>query len=115
MLVHDSLKESKSVADVIKAIILGIVEGGTEFLPISSTGHLIVVSALLQFNNALRNTFDIFIQIGTVVAVIAFYRADLMRQAATVAKDKNVQRFWLNVFIAFVPAAAVGFLFSDKI
>jgi len=55
--------------ELIKVIILGIVEGVTEFLPISSTGHLIVVAALLDFKNALGGTFEIFIQIGAVVAV----------------------------------------------
>ncbi len=101
--------------EIIKAIILGIVEGVTEFLPISSTGHLIVVSTLLQFDAAIRDTFDIFIQIGAVVAVIAFYRADIVRQVSNVTKDRSVQRFWLNIVIAFIPAAVIGFLFNDKI
>ncbi len=103
------------MSEIIQAIILGIVEGLTEFLPISSTGHLVVASALLTFNAQLRTTFDIFIQIGTVVAVIAFYRAELMRQVTTVAKDTQVQRLWLNIVIAFIPAAVIGFLFLDKI
>jgi undecaprenyl-diphosphatase len=103
------------VPEIIKVIVLGFVEGLTEFLPISSTGHLIVASALLDFNNRLRTTFDIFIQVGAVVAVIAFYRADLIKQASRVTRDTEVQRFWLNIIIAFVPAAAIGFLLSDEI
>ncbi len=101
--------------DIIKVIILGIVEGLTEFLPISSTGHLIVASALLDFRNALGGTFEIFIQLGAVVAVIIFFRAELLKQVATVSSDKGVQRLWLNIAIAFIPAAALGFIFNDKI
>lgn len=101
--------------EIIKVIILGIVEGLTEFLPISSTGHLIVASALLDFRNALGGTFEIFIQLGAVVAVIIFFRAELLKQVTTVTRDKGVQRLWVNIIIAFIPAAALGFLFSDQI
>ncbi|MBI1278156.1 MAG: undecaprenyl-diphosphate phosphatase [Anaerolineaceae bacterium] len=101
--------------ELIKVIILGIVEGLTEFLPISSTGHLIVFAALLDFKNANGSTFEIFIQIGAVVAVIVFFRAELLKQVATVTSDKEVQRLWLNIAIAFLPAAIIGFIFADKI
>lgn len=101
--------------EIIKVIILGIVEGLTEFLPISSTGHLIVASALLNFQNALGGTFEIFIQLGAVVAVIIFFRAELLQQLTTVTSDKRVQRLWLNVIIAFVPAAVLGVIFIDDI
>lgn len=101
--------------EIIKVIILGIVEGLTEFLPISSTGHLIVASALLDFKNALGGTFEIFIQLGAVVAVAIFFRAEILKQLSTVTTDKGVQRFWLNLIIAFIPAAALGFLFNDQI
>lgn len=103
------------MVDLIKVIILGIVEGLTEFLPISSTGHLIVAAALLDFGARMNGTFEIFIQIGAVVAVIVYYRAELLKQVATVPKDKGVQRFWLGIVIAFIPAAVLGFLFLDKI
>jgi len=101
--------------EIVKVIILGIVEGLTEFLPISSTGHLIVFAALLDFKNTNGSTFEIFIQIGSVIAVIVFFRAELLKQVATVTTDKGVQRLWLNIIIAFIPAAAIGFLFADKI
>ena len=101
--------------ELIKVIILGIVEGVTEFLPISSTGHLIVVAALLDFKNALGGTFEIFIQIGAVVAVIVYFRAELMKQVSTVTTDKGIQRLWLNIIIAFIPAGVVGLIFADKI
>lgn len=101
--------------DLIKVIILGIVEGLTEFLPISSTGHLIVAAALLNFGAGMGGTFEIFIQVGAVVAVIVYYRSELLKQVATVPKDKGVQRFWLGIIIAFIPAAVIGFIFRDKI
>jgi len=103
------------MVDLVKVIILGIVEGLTEFLPISSTGHLIVAAALLDFGQAMGGTFEIFIQIGAVVAVIVYYRAQLLQQAASIAKDSAVQRFWLGIVIAFIPAAVLGVLFSDMI
>lgn len=101
--------------DLIKVVILGIVEGITEFLPISSTGHLIVASALLDFQTALEGTFELFIQIGAVVAVALFYRHELWRQISTVHKDRKIQGFWLAVIVAGVPASLVGFLLRDTI
>ncbi len=98
-----------------KIIILGIVEGVTEFLPISSTGHLIVAADLLNFGQALGGTFEIFIQIGAVFAVIGFYRVDIWRQMRGVARDTSIQHFWLAILIAFIPAAAIGVLLSDWI
>lgn len=100
--------------DFIKAIILGIVEGVTEFLPISSTGHLIVASDLLDFQ-ALNGTFEIFIQLGAVVAVVLYYRSRLWRQVLALREGREGWRFWLNLFIAFLPAAVLGFLFADVI
>lgn len=99
----------------IKVVILGIVEGLTEFLPVSSTGHLIVAAALLDFQGSLNGTFEIFIQLGAVVAVIAYYRADLWQQARSIPHDRSTQYFWLAILIAAVPAAGIGFLFQDLI
>jgi undecaprenyl-diphosphatase len=98
------------VIDFLKVVVLGIIEGVTEFLPISSTGHLIVASALLRpgFSEGLQNTFEIFIQLGAVVAVVAYYRADLWQQIMSVRTDTQVQHFWIALLIAFVPAAVVG-------
>lgn len=98
----------------IKVIVLGIVEGLTEFLPISSTGHLIVASRLLNYN-AIGGVFEIFIQLGAVIAVIVFYWAQLWSQVGAVRRDAVVQRFWLGIFIAFIPAALIGFLLADVI
>ncbi|MBI5670349.1 MAG: undecaprenyl-diphosphate phosphatase [Chloroflexi bacterium] len=99
----------------LKVIILGFVQGITEFLPVSSTGHLIVADALLNFGQRMSSTFEIFIQIGSVVAVLIFYRADILHQLRAVPTDRGVQRFWLGVIIAFIPAGAVAFLLRDWI
>lgn len=96
--------------EIIKTIILGIVQGITEFLPISSTGHLIVTGTALNFKNSLGGTFEIFIQLGSVLAVALFFRNDLFNQVRTVARDSAVQRLWLNIIIAAVPAAVFGLL-----
>lgn len=99
----------------IKVIILGIVEGVTEFLPVSSTGHLIVSAWLLDLDSALSGTFEIFIQIGAVVAVVLLYRAQIVEQVRSVNHDRGVQRFWLGIVLAFVPAAVLGFLLADTV
>ena len=99
----------------LKTVALGAVEGVTEFLPISSTGHLLVASRLLSFSESLGGTFEVFIQFGAVLAVLAFYAADLLRQAQGVARDPRVRHFWLSVAIAFLPAAVLGLLLRDFI
>lgn len=102
--------------EIIKVVLLALVEGITEFLPISSTGHLLVVSAILQFQSAgNEGTFEIFIQIGAVVAVLLYYRATFLTHARQIVSNREIQNFWLYVFIAFLPAAVLGFLFHDKI
>ncbi|MCS6835623.1 MAG: undecaprenyl-diphosphate phosphatase [Anaerolineae bacterium] len=101
--------------ELFKAVILGVVEGVTEFLPISSTGHLIVTAQALNLEASLRGTFEIFIQIGAIVAVLVFYRQELRLQMGRAFIDRSVQFFWLGVLLAFLPAAVVGFVFSDAI
>lgn len=105
----------ENLAQLWQAVLLGIVEGLTEFLPISSTGHLIIFSDLLNFEGSLGGTFEIFIQLGAVLAVVFYYRSDLWQQVRTVPHNRTVQRFWLNIFIAFLPAALVGVLLHDWI
>jgi undecaprenyl-diphosphatase len=96
------------MSEWLKVIILGIVEGITEFLPISSTGHLIVTTALLDFQNNLDGTFEIFIQLGAIVAVILFYRRELWQQTLALPRDRRTQRFWFYILVASVPAALIG-------
>jgi undecaprenyl-diphosphatase len=100
----------------IKVLILGIVEGITEFLPISSTGHLIVATRLLDYPPvALRSTFEIFIQLGAILAVVVYYARELLQMARDLPTSRPTQRFWLLVIVAFVPAGVVGFLFREDI
>ncbi len=99
----------------IKVVIMGIVQGITEFLPVSSTGHLLVTSAILNFEGSLGGTFEIFIQVGSVLAVIGFYRQSLWQQVRTVHQDARVQRLWMAIVVAAIPAAVVGILARDLI
>ncbi len=105
------------IIEIIKIIILGIVEGVTEFLPISSTGHLIVATALLRpaFSDALAGTFEVFIQLGAVVAVVLFYARDLIARVRALPTSADARRFWLGIVVAFLPAAVVGILLRDFI
>lgn len=105
------------MVEFIKVSILGFVEGITEFLPISSTGHLLVASAFLnsEISNRLGGTFEIFIQIGAVIAVIVYYRKDLFDQARSFTTDRSVRQLWLNIVIASIPAGLIGFLTRDLI
>ncbi len=93
--------------DLLKAAGLGVVEGLTEFVPVSSTGHLIVASRLLDFENP---TFEIFIQLGAILALTWEYRATLLRLAGDGLRPGPSQRFILRVLVAFLPAAIVGLL-----
>ncbi|MRN37625.1 undecaprenyl-diphosphate phosphatase [Neisseria sp. N95_16] len=99
---------------LLKALILGIVEGLTEFLPISSTGHLIVVGDLLNFHSN-GKVFEIAIQLGAVLAVIFEYRQRFSKIIRGIGKERTANRFVLNLAVAFVPAAVVGLLFSKQI
>jgi undecaprenyl-diphosphatase len=101
--------------DIWRVLILGVVEGITEFLPISSTGHLIVASDLLRFQGNIGGTFEIFIQLGAILAVVAFYARDLVGQVRALPHDRSVRRYWLNLLIAFLPAAVIGLLIHEWI
>ncbi len=98
----------------IKAIIMGLVEGFTEFLPISSTGHLILAGSLLNFVDERAKVFDIAIQAGAILAVMWEYRARI-GAVFTGLGEKKQQKFVLNLIVAFLPAAVLGLLFSKAI
>ena len=100
---------------LLKALILGIVEGLTEFLPVSSTGHLILAGDLLDFNDERGKLFEIVIQCGAILAVCWEYRAKLMSVVTGLASDRAAQRFALNIVIAFMPLAVLGLAFGKAI
>jgi len=98
-----------------KALILGVVEGFTEFLPISSTGHLILVGDLLDFNDERGKAFEVIIQFGAILAVCWEFRAKLWKVVSTLGSSALSRRFILNLFIASFPAMSLGFVFGKHI
>jgi undecaprenyl-diphosphatase len=99
----------------LTAAILGLVEGLTEFLPVSSTGHLIVAGSLLDYTGDKAKLFEIVIQAGAILAVCWEYRVKLLTVAAGIFRDRAAQRFVLNLFVAFLPAAILGLAFGAAI
>ena len=103
-----------SALSPLQAALFGLVEGLTEFLPISSTGHLILLGSALGLDDERTKTFEVVIQLGAILAVVWFFRArflDVARRAA----DPSTRRFVLNLALAFLPAAVLGFLFHHAI
>jgi undecaprenyl-diphosphatase len=107
--------QNMDVILALKALVMGIVEGLTEFLPISSTGHLILAGSLLDFTGDKIKVFEIAIQAGAMLAVCWEYRVRIANVLAGLFSDAKAQRFVLNLLIAFTPAAALGFLFNKNI
>ena len=98
-----------------KAVILGVVEGLTEFLPISSTGHLILVGDLLDFNDERGKAFEVIIQFGAILAVCWEFREKLWKVASTIKTSAISRRFVINLVIASIPAMGLAFLFGKHI
>jgi undecaprenyl-diphosphatase len=98
-----------------KAVILGVVEGLTEFLPISSTGHLILVGDLLDFNDERGKAFEVIIQFGAILAVCWEFREKLWKVASTIKTSSISRRFVMNLVIASIPAMGLAFLFGKHI
>ena len=98
-----------------KALILGVVEGLTEFLPVSSTGHLILAGDLLGFSGEKAKVFELVIQTGAMLAVVWEFRMRFWRMLTGLATDRAAQRFALNLLIAFLPAAVLGLAFGKVI
>ncbi|MFZ5485416.1 MAG: undecaprenyl-diphosphate phosphatase [Pseudomonadota bacterium] len=100
---------------LLKAAVMGVVEGLTEFLPISSTGHLILAGALLHFDDAKAKVFDIAIQTGAIFAVILVYWPNIRATLVGLPRERSAQRLALNVLIAFLPAVVLGLLAGKAI
>lgn len=103
------------VVMLVKAAVMGVVEGLTEFLPISSTGHLILAGSLLGFDDAKAKVFDIAIQTGAIFAVILVYWQKIRATLVALPTERQAQRFALNVLIGFFPAVLLGLLFGKAI
>jgi len=98
-----------------KAVVMGVVEGLTEFLPISSTGHLILAGALLGFDDDKAKVFDIAIQTGAIFAVVLVYWQKIRDTLVALLRQRQAQAVAINVFIAFLPAVVLGLLFGKAI
>jgi undecaprenyl-diphosphatase len=98
-----------------KAAIMGIVEGLTEFLPVSSTGHLILAAELMNFNDARGKLFEIVIQSAAILAVVWEYRARIASTFGSLGTDAKARRLLLNVGVAFLPLAVLGLLFGKQL
>jgi len=101
--------------DTLTALILGAIEGFTEFLPVSSTGHLILAGDLLGFQSDLGKVFEVVIQLGAILAVVVFSFGRLWQVLVGLPTDPGARRFALAVIIAFLPAAVLGAIFHDFI
>ncbi len=100
---------------LLDAIILGLVEAASEFLPISSTGHLIIVGDFLKFTGVRAETFEIFIQLGAILAVVWIYRHRLLHVVRSLSTDTASSRLAVNLAVAFLPAALLGFFLHKYI
>lgn len=101
--------------DHFSAVLLGIVEGLTEFLPISSTGHLILAAGLLKVDPEFSKLFNVVIQLGAILAIVVLYWGTFWRVLVGLPKEKSAQNFVRNVLLAFMPAMAIGFFAHDAI
>ncbi|MCY1394944.1 Undecaprenyl-diphosphatase [compost metagenome] len=99
----------------MQAVILGIVEGLTEFLPISSTGHQIVVADMINFGGERAMAFNIIIQLGAILAVVWEFRRKIIDVVVGLPRQESAQRFTVNLLVAFMPAVILGVLFADFI
>jgi len=102
---------------VLKAILISIVEGITEFIPISSTGHMILVDSFLELskNQSFTTAFEVIIQLGAILSVVVYFWNDLWPFAGTKEKQKTVWNLWFRVLVGVLPAVVLGFLFNDFI
>ena len=100
---------------LLKAAVMGVVEGLTEFLPVSSTGHLILTSTLLGLEGETIKVFEVVIQTGAILAIVSLYTERLMQTVVGLPREARAQRFTANVLLGFLPPAVAGVLFFDII
>jgi undecaprenyl-diphosphatase len=100
---------------ILKSIVQGIVEGVTEFLPISSTGHMIIVGHFINFTGPFARMFEVFIQLGAILAVIVYYRKKILDSATQLMPGQSGFALWSRIVVAFLPAAVIGFMAKDII
>ena len=105
------------VSDIVKAIILSVVEGITEFLPISSTGHLILVNHWIEFQGSFAKSFDVIIQFGAILSVLVLYWNKLypFSKRKNMREKRETMKLWYKVVVALMPAVVLGLLFADFI
>ncbi len=99
----------------LMAVLLGLIEGLTEFIPVSSTGHLILLIDILGFQGPPGKVFEIVIQLGAILAICWLYRLRLMEAVTAAPGEEEARRFLINIVIAFLPAAVIGALFHTQI
>ncbi len=102
------------LADLIKAVFLGLIEGLPEFIPVSSTAHLVITSYLIDFESVKNNIFEIVIQIGAIFAILIIYRSKILSIILNIS-DKNNLKFSGNILLAFLPSVIIGALFYKSI
>ncbi|MBD8046010.1 MAG: undecaprenyl-diphosphate phosphatase [Clostridium argentinense] len=101
---------------ILKAIVIAIVEGITEFIPISSTGHMIIVGDLINFKGSFANLFEVVIQLGAILAILVLYWDKIFSSIKGFFTGKSWGiKFWTNIFVACIPIGILGFVFEDLI
>jgi undecaprenyl-diphosphatase len=103
------------LVDVLKALVLGVLEGATEFIPVSSTGHLLLLQHFFGLDDEANKTFAILIQFGAILAILSVYFSKLLKIGLSVPSDPQARRFVIGVLAAFIPAVILGVLFRDFI
>ncbi|MGE0503250.1 MAG: undecaprenyl-diphosphate phosphatase [Rhizobiaceae bacterium] len=99
---------------IVEALLLGLLEGLTEFIPVSSTGHILLAGHFLGFEST-GKAFEVLIQLGAILAILTVYSARLLRILVDLPRDRRTQRFVLGILVAFLPAAIIGALAHDFI
>ncbi len=101
------------MSDFIKAIILGIIEGVTEFLPISSTGHLIIANQFISFKESFTVMFDVVIQLGAILSVIFYFRKEIIPKSLKIQENLKIFNIWIRAIVGVIPALILGALFGE--